>query len=92
MFVCVCVYVFVHMYISYALTKFFSLHTHIHVYIDSHLNHDMSSLSFLYTQFISDCVECDSSLAIMEQVLASDEIGRNEQNTLSLLRKLDVRF
>ena len=41
-------------------------------------------------QFISDCVECDSSLGMMEQVLASDEIGRDEQNTLSLLRKLDV--
>ena len=36
-------------------------------------------------------MECDNSLSLMEQVLASDEIGRDEQNTLALLRKLDVR-
>ncbi|XP_065894663.1 spectrin beta chain, non-erythrocytic 1-like isoform X3 [Dysidea avara] len=41
-------------------------------------------------QFISDCMECDNSLSLMEQVLASDEIGRDEQSTLALLRKLDV--
>ena len=28
----------------------------------------------------------------MEQVLTSDEIGRDEQSTLGLLRKLDVRM
>ena len=28
---------------------------------------------------------------MMEQVLASDEVGRDEQSTLGLLRKLDVR-
>ena len=35
-------------------------------------------------------MECDNSLSLMEQVLASDEIGRDEQSTLALLRKLDV--
>jgi len=36
-------------------------------------------------------MECDNSLSLMKQVLASDEIGRDEQSTLALLRKLDVR-
>ena len=37
-------------------------------------------------------MECDHSLSLMEQVLASDEIGRDEQSTLALLRKLDVCY
>ena len=35
-------------------------------------------------------MEFDNSLSLMEQVLASDEIGRDKQSTSALLLKLDV--